>query len=771
VSEAKESLLAQRDLLRVTLASIGDAVISTDTAGRVTFLNPVAEALTGWTLPEAQGLALETVFRIINEVSRQPVESPTVRALREGVVVGLANHSLLIAKDGTERPIDDSAAPIRNDKGEVAGVVLVFRDISERRRHEQQLEDALTYADNIIATLREPFVVLDKSLRVKTANRAFYRTFHAEREETEGRFLYDLGNGQWNVPRLWTLLEGVLSNSHPIHDFDVEHDFPSIGKKIMLLNASRFESVDSRPDLILLAIEDITERKQAENAVQTSEVRYRRLFETAKDGILILDANTGKILDANPFMSELLAFPQAEFLGKELWEIGMFSDESENEAAFRELQEQGYVRYDHLPLKTQSGKRAEVEFVSNVYQVDHRLVAQCNIRDISERSRLERKTKEQAEALADLHRRKDEFLAMLSHELRNPLAPILNAVQLLRLQRDESGLQQQARSIIERQLGQLVHLVDDLLEVSRISTGRIHLQREQLDLRSIVERGVETVRPLIDQRRHTLAVRLAPSPIWIDGDSTRLEQVVVNLLNNAAKYTDERGHIWLSLQQEGQEAVLQVRDSGVGVAPELMPRIFELFMQGERSLARSQGGLGIGLCLVQRLVEMHGGKVEAHSALGQGSEFIVRLPVALPAEPQPLSPPSEKPKPTGPSLRVLVVDDNVDTATSLELLLRDSGYDVRTAYDGPIALQAALDYRPNVVLLDIGLPGLDGYEVAKRIRQQPALQNAVLVAMTGYGQETDRQRSREAGFDHHLVKPVRFEQMQNILASVSEKAT
>jgi len=310
-------------------------------------------------------------------------------------------------------------------------------------------------------------------------------------------------------------------------------------------------------------------------------------------------------------------------------------------------------------------------------------------------------------------------------------------------------------------------LVKDLLEVSRFSTGRIDLRRKQVDMRGIVEGGVETVRPLSEQRRHTLAVHLPPSPIWIDGDSTRLEQVVVNLLTNAAKYTDEGGQIGLRLQQEGNEAVLRVRDSGVGIAPDLMPRIFTLFTQADQSLARSQGGLGIGLALVQRLVEMHEGRVEASSTLGKGSEFVVRLPVVSPPQRQAPSPPTETAQPTGPSLRVLVVDDNVDTVTTLAMLVQESGHEVRTAYDGSAVLEAALDYRPNLVLLDIGLPGLNGFEVAKRLRQQPALQNAVLVAMTGYGQESDRQRSQEAGFDHHLVKPGDFGKVLQILATCS----
>jgi signal transduction histidine kinase/CheY-like chemotaxis protein len=387
-------------------------------------------------------------------------------------------------------------------------------------------------------------------------------------------------------------------------------------------------------------------------------------------------------------------------------------------------------------------------------------------------------------ALQEADRRKDEFLAMLSHELRNPLAPISNAVHLLRLQKNGDQLQKQARSIIERQVGQLTHLVDDLMEVSRITTGRVQLRHDRVVVNGIVECAVETARPLIDQRRHELTVSLSPDPIWLNADAARLEQVVVNLLTNAAKYTDEGGHIWLTVElasgacsdrsasgghQPPDEAVIRVRDTGVGVAPELLPRIFDLFTQAQRSLDRSQGGLGIGLALVQRLVEMHQGRVEAYSALGQGSEFVVRLPVLLtPAlsSPAPPSTPKETAEPTGPSLRVLVVDDNVDAAESLAMLLQLSRHQVCTAHDGPTALEAAFDFRPNVVLLDIGLPRMDGYEVAKKMRQQPVLKNVMLVAMTGYGQESDRQRSQEAGFDHHLVKPADFGKLQQILATV-----
>jgi PAS domain S-box-containing protein len=514
---------------------------------------------------------------------------------------------------------------------------------------------------------------------------------------------------------------------------------------------------------------ELAATQRAEAALESSELQYRRLFESAKDAILTLDARTGTITDANPFMQRLLGYTHAEFVGRELWELGVFEDKEAIRSAFNQLQREGYVRFENLPLQTKNGRKVDVEFVSNVYEVNGQPVAQCNIRDISERIRLEQKTQEQSEALADLHRRKDEFLAMLGHELRNPLAPISNALHLLRLQSDESPVQQQARTLIERQLTQLTRLVDDLLEVSRITTGRVHLRPERIVVSGIVERAVETVHPLFEQRMHELTVSVPPQPIWLLADAARLEQVLVNLLSNAAKYTEDGGRIWLTVEQEGDDCVVRVRDSGVGIAPELLPRIFDLFTQAERSLDRSEGGLGIGLALVHRLVEMHKGSVAVQSMLGRGSEFVVRLPVA----PVPKTPsqalPSAAAESTAAALRILVVDDNVDSAESLGTLLQAVGHHVHLVHDGPTAVQAAMKFRPSVALLDIGLPRMNGYEVAKKMRQEADLANIVLVAMTGYGQESDRQNSLQAGFDHHLVKPADFGELQKILANVPRK--
>jgi signal transduction histidine kinase/DNA-binding response OmpR family regulator len=361
-------------------------------------------------------------------------------------------------------------------------------------------------------------------------------------------------------------------------------------------------------------------------------------------------------------------------------------------------------------------------------------------------------------------RLKNEFLSMLAHELRNPLAPIRNAVQILKHSKAREEEFEWARDIIDRQLLQLVRLVDDLLDVSRITRGKIILQLEPLDAAAVVARAVETSRPFLDARGQFLTVEMPQETVHIRGDETRLAQVLSNLLNNAAKFTPEGGKISITLERAGDEAIFHVRDTGIGIPAEMLSTIFDLFTQVDRSLDRSQGGLGIGLTLVRRLVEMHGGSVEAHSAgLNQGSEFVVRLPVLIEEQtPSVTGNGSVPPRLIGPSQRVLIVDDNVDSAESLAVLLRQNGHEVRTTHDGPSALDLTTSYQPEVVLLDIGLPGMDGYEVARRLKQQPGMQTVSLAAVTGYGQEEDRRRAREAGFDYHLVKPVDLAALQEV---------
>lgn len=375
----------------------------------------------------------------------------------------------------------------------------------------------------------------------------------------------------------------------------------------------------------------------------------------------------------------------------------------------------------------------------------------------------------QARALRDADRRKDEFLAMLSHELRNPLAAIHNAVHVLALYGRDPEQVERTRELIERQLSQLVRLVDDLLDLSRVTRGKIKLRSAPVDLAQVVSTAVETSRPLIDARGHQLTVALPDPPLYVEADAARLAQVVSNLLNNAAKYTRGAGRIDLVAERVEGEVCLRVRDTGIGIAPEMLPRVFDLFVQAESSTDRTQGGLGVGLTLARQLIEMHGGIIEARSdGLGRGTEMVVHLP-ALPPSVVETAPGGSAGQPSGSalaeSLRILIVDDNMDSAESLALLMRMAGHEVRTAYEGVSALAEARAFLPDVVVLDIGLPRMDGYQVARLLRQEPGGDRLMLLALTGYGQEEDRRRSREAGFDHHLVKPIDLERFQELLES------
>lgn len=395
--------------------------------------------------------------------------------------------------------------------------------------------------------------------------------------------------------------------------------------------------------------------------------------------------------------------------------------------------------------------------------VDNARVRWAMERDLCERD-LALQRSEACAREADL--RKDEFLATLAHELRNPLAPIRNGLEILRRSGQLTGPAQRARDMMERQLAHMVRLVDDLLDVSRISRGKVDLRLERITLQSVLEHALESSRPAVEGSGHRMVLHLPQELLWVEGDLTRLAQVVSNLLNNAAKYTPAGGRIEVLAQAQDGRAVVQVADNGTGICADMLPRVFDLFAQVDRTLERAQGGLGIGLSLVRKLVELHGGDICAESeGPGLGSRFIVRLPQAdAPAMPAGLTPADPVHPAPGPPRRVLVCDDNVDGADSLALMLGLLGHEVRTVHDGPQALAAVAGWRPDVALLDIGMPGLSGYEVAQRLRADPALAGLVLVAVTGWGTEGDQRRSAQAGFDHHLTKPVEAAALEALLA-------
>lgn len=385
--------------------------------------------------------------------------------------------------------------------------------------------------------------------------------------------------------------------------------------------------------------------------------------------------------------------------------------------------------------------------------------------DITERKQAEQERERLLEELRDQDKRKDEFLATLAHELRNPLAPLRNGLEVLRMGGLSGEMAEEVRSMMERQLEQMVRLIDDLLDLSRISRGKIELRKERVELAKIVQTALETSRPAIDEAGHELQISVPTGPVYVDADVTRLAQVISNLLNNAAKYTERGGRIRLAVERRGGEVIVTVRDNGIGIPAHMLPHVFDMFTQVDRNLERSQGGLGIGLSIVKRLVEMHGGSVEARSdGHGMGSEFIVRLPVVLSVT----QPQADDAEPIHPSSRrrILVVDDNRDAAMSLAMMLKVMGNDVKTANDGLEALDVAAVYRPDLILLDIGMPRLNGYETAKQIREQAWGKRIRLVALTGWGQDNDRRKSQDAGFDSHMVKPIDPAALKKLLASI-----
>ena len=904
--KAEDRARQRQETLRLTLRSIGDAVVTTDNVGRVTHLNAVAEALTGWPSEEAIGQPLDAVFRIVNEDTRATVESPTLRALREGAVVGLANHTLLIHRDGSERAIDDSAAPIQDDRGGISGCILIFRDVTVQREQAKERASQLITA-RVLASIVENSddAIISKSLQgtIQSWNAAAERVFGYTAEEAIGRHISLI-----IPPERLSEEDEIIANlkaGRRIDHFETERVSRS-GQRIQIsLTVSPIKDADGRVVGASKIARDITRQRQAEEREQwlaadaaAAGAKFRAVFEQQAlfAGIVDLD---GFVREPNRRSWEGCGYTREQVVGKPMWEGPWWSASPEVARRIRQAcarAVEGHLFRDEVPYVVGDGslrvadlsiqpvrddggqvlflaytgsditdrKRAEEdrqkfvtlvesstdfigmsdldgipffvnrsglamvglddieqarrtpvrdfffpedqarimdEFFPRVLEKGHgelevrfrhfktgqarwmayklltlsdpagRLVALATVsQDITERKTMEDNLRRLAADLSEADRRKDEFLAMLAHELRSPLAPISNAVHLLRAGSGNGGSVQKATEMLERQVGQMGRLVDDLLDMGRITRGRIELRRERIELAPVLNQAIESARVLYRAMGHELTVTVPMEPIYLEADAARLAQVVGNLLNNACKFTDKGGHVWLTVEREEPFIVIRVRDNGIGIAPDQLPRLFGMFAQVDTSLERSRDGLGIGLTLVKTLVEMHGGSVEARSeGLGRGSEFVVRLPlveVAMPKAPEPA--PAVKP---AQGRRILIVDDNEDGAESLAMMLTLQGHEVQTAHDGLAALEAAERFRPQVVLLDIGLPKLNGYEVCRRIRALPWGRDLTVVAVTGWGQDEDRQKSKEAGFDTHVVKPIDPSLLVRLLAPVEPGAT
>ena len=650
---AQRRVTESREVFRVTLRSIGDAVITTDINGCVDYINEVGESLTGWSHDEARGRPLQDVFHIVNEVTRQPVENPALRALRDGIVVGLANHTVLIKKNGDECPIDDSAAPIRNEAGYVSGCVLIFRDVTAQRLVEREKANQLHTAQ-LLASIVESSndAIISKSLDgvIQSWNAAAERLFGFTAEQAVGQHIS-----------------------------------------------------------IIIPPERMAEEDQ--------------IIASLKSGQRIEHYETERIRNDGQHLTVSLTIS---------------------------------------PLKDDSGKVIGASKIA-------RDISERKRRE-SERQRLQDDLRKLAADLSQADRRKNEFLATLAHELRNPLAPMSNMLEVVKRADGDRDVLKRAYDTIERQLGQMVRLVDDLLDLNRITHDRLELRRSEVELASVVEQAVEVARPLLDSAGHQLMIELPREPIYLNADRARLAQVFGNLLNNSSKYTKPNGWISLTATPAGDEVVVSVKDNGAGIPPDKLNSIFDMFMQVDGTTESAQGGLGIGLTLVKRLAEMHGGSIEAKSAgEGQGSEFIVRLPV-LNKPAASLQDRRDGTQSSASQRRIVIVDDNKDSADSLAMLLEITGNQTFMAHDGVDAIELIEQQRPEVVLLDIGLPRLNGHEVCRRVRQQPWGKDIVFIALTGWGQEEDRRKSEAAGFNGHLVKPVDYEKLLELLSRLTNGA-
>jgi PAS domain S-box-containing protein len=693
------------------------------------------------------------------------------RELEQAATKGRASDDRwMMRRDGTRFFATGVTTALRSESGKLLGFTKVMRDKTAQRRLEQALQ---------ASEERLRFIMDSMPQKVFTAKPNGDRDYlNPQWMEFIGQPLAAIRNWGWtnyihpdDRERTASAWRETLDSGEP---FQFEYRLRGADGKYRW-HISRAKPMRNPEGQIIMWIgssTDIHDLKQAEEelALLTAESeRQRRLYEaifaSTPDLIYVFDLNH-RFTYANKALLSMWGRTWNDAIGKNCLELGY-----EPWHAARHDQEIEQVKATKRPIRgevpftgTQGRRIYDYIFIPVIGTKGEVEAVAGTTRDITEQKRLEDHLRQLAADLSTADRRKDEFLATLAHELRNPLTPIRTGLELMRMISDDRAAMEEIRVKMEEQVKQLVRLVDDLLDISRITSGKVTLRKERVELASVVQSAVDATYSLIEESGHQLIVTLPSQSISLEADPARLAQIFSNLLTNAARYTIDQGSIWLTAERQGSDVVVMVKDTGIGIPTDMLELIFEMFSQVDRSLERSQGGLGIGLTLVKKLVEMHGGVVKAYSAgPNQGSEFIVRLPLTTDKqiqEPQPMN----GEKVTSSKLRILVVDDNRDSAEMLSMVLKALGNETCTAHDGLEAIDMAAEYRPDIVFMDIGMPKLNGYEAARRIREQPWGKRMVLVALTGWGQEEDKQRTKEAGFDHHLVKPVEPDILRRLLA-------
>jgi two-component system CheB/CheR fusion protein len=629
----------------VALSSIGDAVIVTNNEGQVAFMNPVARTITGWN-DEALGRALPEVFRIVNELTRLPVENPFTKLIREGAVAGMANHSILIKKDGTEVPIDDGGAPIRSENGTIDGVVLIFRDITERKRTEQLILDANAYAESIVGTVREPLVILDQNLRVKTASQSFYRDFKVIPTETENQLLYNLGNGQWDIPRLRTLLEEVLPQNNQFNDFEVEHTFEDIGHRTMLLNARRIHQQGNQSELILLAIEDITARKEIEAGLEKNRkelevikkssdesLEYAEsIINTVREPLIILNQDL-RVVTASRSFYEVFKVNHEETVGQLIYDLGNKQWDIPKLQELLETILPQKAAFDNYEVEHDFSTIGRRIMLLNARQIQRgwgkERIILLAIEDITERKQVENALQAAKQAVEAASRAKSEFLANMSHELRTPLNSIIGFSEVLHDQTFAPLTPKQSRYVDNvLTAGQhLLSLINDILDLSKVEAGKMTVEAKSCVVRPMLENALILVKERALKRGLLLSLE-APAELTVAVDERMLKQILFNLLSNAVKFTEPGGRITVTAERAGDDLCVSVTDTGIGIKLADQPRLFTEFEQLDSGYDRIHQGTGLGLAITRKFVELHGGRIWVESeGEGKGSTFRFTLPL------------------------------------------------------------------------------------------------------------------------------------------------